>query len=131
MKYNNIKNKLLTVFDNARNRLPMKLYSSPSEEFFVYKGYRLSKDSTDYIEIVDVRNSDFFKPIPDSQINQLLEVGFERFCNERRVEVCEKAIDRVTRRIERNISCGESVTALKESRIDIAKEIRILINKKY
>lgn len=132
-KYQDVKEALINLFNEACLAIPNRLHHTETEDFIIYKGFRISKtkDDSEYVEVVNVRQSDFYKPLSDSDLKECIKLGFEKFCDVQKIANNFKYINKITKKIANGIVNSESISELVEERRAVAKEIRVLINKTY
>lgn len=130
MKYSKIKNSLIELYEKACHSINMKLHKSEDEDFIIYRGFKVAKKhDSGYIYIVNVRNSDFYKPLTDSDLKLCLSQGFEEFCDRKQVVRDERRITLLTNKIRNCIVNGTSKDSLVSDRGEIIKRINSLNNK--
>ncbi len=109
MKYNDIKDRLSYIFEEAKDCLNERVYEDGNSTFIIYRGFKISKYfNTGYIEILNVRSSDFYKPIPDNVMTSFIARGFEKTCDILQITRDKRRIFLLTKRIRTTIENNDA-----------------------
>lgn len=132
MKYQEIKNDLLQMFQKAREELPSMVHEIEDKFFIIYRGFKLSLFKEDeYVELLNARSSDFYKFISDNQLKLFLENGFIKECDRLQVQRDYRRVDLLSARIKTCIEKSDAAkwNELKRDRRNIVHRIITLKRK--
>lgn len=125
MKYAKVKDDLVRIFKKAVDTLPKKVYQEIDGRFIIYRGYKISMyDETSYVEILNVRSSDFYKFISNEELLNFIEYGFEKACDLYQIQRDDRRLDLITDRIK---TCIENNDVQKWN--DLKRDRRIIVRR--
>lgn len=130
MKYLEVKDKLLVLFKNAKSTLSNKVHIVDKSTYVIYRGFKISLYNDGYIEVLNVRSSDFYKFISDIQLVYFIENGFEKTCDVQQIIRDKRRIILLTKRIRKAIEDDNSKKWVELRRDRRSKTMRIVMLKR-